>query len=92
MLIATTYIRQVSQWSGISDSEISEIYKRKLGDTKFKHHGAASSMMSNNKDPYRNFRDVPDFSKVNGKNVYSSYLSSSSVVRSLAFMRKFVGI
>jgi hypothetical protein len=87
-------LEKVSQWSGISDQEIADIYKRKLSDasnsnSKFKHHGAASTY---NKDPYVGFRDVPDFSKVNGKSSFSSSGSSSyntnNVLRNLEFMKK----
>jgi hypothetical protein len=58
-------LEKVSQWSGISDQEIADIYRRKLSDasanSKFKHHGAST------RDPYAGFREIPDFTKVNGK-------------------------
>jgi hypothetical protein len=80
---------KVAQWSGISDQEIADIYRRKLSDananSKFKHHGAASATY--NKDPYAGFREIPDFSKVNGKSVFGSD-SSNNVLRNLDMFRR----
>ncbi len=91
-------LEHVYKWSGISDQEIAEIYLTKLKKSGVKQHGASS--VTTKKDPYAGFRDVPDFSKVNGNNnkngsssYYSSYSSASdSVIRSLAFMRKIAGV
>jgi hypothetical protein len=80
-------LEKVSQWSGISDQEIADIYRRKLSDASsnsnstFKHHGAASTI-----DPYAGFRDVPDFSKVNGKSPNSS--NNNVLLRNLDMMRR----
>ena len=80
-------LEKVSQWSGISDQEIADIYQRKLSDasadSKFRHHGASTAV---NKDPYAGFREIPDFSKVNGKSVFGSSDSSNNVLRSLDMM------
>jgi hypothetical protein len=78
-------LEKVSQWSGISDQEIADIYRRKLSDasasnSKFKNHGASA------RDPYAGFREIPDFSKVNGKSVFSG--SSNNVLRNLDMMRR----
>jgi hypothetical protein len=77
-------LEKVSNWSGISDQEIADIYRRKLSDasnanSKFKHHGAST------RDPYVGFRDVPDFSKVNGKFPNSS---NNVLLRNLDMMRR----
>jgi hypothetical protein len=78
-------LEKVSQWSGISDQEIADIYRRKLSDasanSKFKHHGAST------RDPYAGFREIPDFTKVNGKSVFGSD-SSNNVLRNLDMMRR----
>jgi hypothetical protein len=81
-------LEKVYKWSGISDQEIADIYRRKLGD--IKHHGASIVQQQQNKrDPYQNFRDIPDFGKVNGKPVSSSsYSSYNNVLRNLEFMKK----
>ena len=72
------------KWSGISDQDIADIYRRKLGD--IRQHGASSININNRVDPYQNFRDVPDFSKaVNGKPVSST---TNDVLRNLELMRK----
>jgi len=73
----------VYKWSGISDQDIADIYRRKLGD--IRQHGASSSIMPNRGDPYQNFREVPDFSKVNGKSVSST---TNDVLRNLELMKK----
>jgi hypothetical protein len=81
-------LEKVYKWSGISDQEIADIYRRKLGDnsTNFKHHGAS---IINNNDPYRNFREVPDFSKVGGGKSLSSFNNNTNVIlRNLEFMKK----
>jgi hypothetical protein len=84
-------LEKVSLWSGISDQEIADIYKRKLGDasanSKFKHHGAAAAKEDRREDPYTGFREIPDFSKVNGKSVFGSD-SSNNVLRNLDMMRR----
>jgi hypothetical protein len=78
-------LEKVSQWSGISDQEIADIYRRKLSDasanSRFKHHGAST------RDPYAGFREIPDFTKVNGKSVFGSD-SSNNVLRNLDMMRR----
>lgn len=40
-------LEKVYKWSGISDQEIADIYRRKLGD--IKQHGASSTIT---RDPY----------------------------------------
>jgi hypothetical protein len=78
-------LEKVSQWSGISYQEIADIYRRKLSDasanSRFKHHGAST------RDPYAGFREIPDFTKVNGKSVFGSD-SSNNVLRNLDMMRR----
>jgi hypothetical protein len=89
-------LEKVAQWSGISDQEIADIYQRKLGDInkKFRHHGAASSSNvgvtnEERRDPYAGFRDVPDFSKVNGKSLSSfNNNNTNAILRNLEFMKK----
>jgi hypothetical protein len=82
-------LEKVEKWSGISDQEIADIYRRKLSDasnsnSKFKHHGAAST-----RDPYAGFREIPDFSKVNnGKSVFDPSSTSNNVLRNLDMMRR----
>jgi hypothetical protein len=82
-------LEKVSQWSGISDQEIADIYRRKLSDasanSRFKHHGASSTY---NKDPYAGFREIPDFTKVNGKSVFGSDSSNNVLLRNLDMMRR----
>jgi hypothetical protein len=75
-------LEKVSQWSGISDQEIADIYQRKLGDInkKFRHHGAASTT----RDPYAGFRDIPDFFKVNGKSPNSNVLRNLDMFRRIS--------
>jgi hypothetical protein len=86
-------LEKVEKWSGISDQEIADIYRRKLNElnnnSKFKHHGASVIHPTSMKDPYAGFRDVPDFSKVNGKSPNSnSFNNTNNVLRNLDMMRR----
>jgi hypothetical protein len=79
-------LEKVEKWSGISDQEIADIYRRKLGNNNVRQHGAS---IINNNDPYRNFRDIPDFSKVGGKSLSSFSNNNTNVIlRNLEFMKK----
>jgi hypothetical protein len=82
-------LEKVNKWSGISDQEIADIYKRKLADasanSKFKHHGASSTIT---RDPYAGFRDIPDFTKVSGKSPNSSNNFDNVITRNLDMMRR----
>jgi hypothetical protein len=82
-------LEKVEKWSGISDQEIADIYRRKLNElnynSKFKRHSASVVPTSTAKDPYAGFREIPDFSKVNGKSVFDS---SNNVLRNLDMMRR----
>jgi hypothetical protein len=59
-------LEHVYNWSGISDSEIAEIYRRKLNDN-VRQHGASSVKkgMEGDSDSnrYGSFREVPEFYK-----------------------------
>jgi hypothetical protein len=94
-------LEKVYNWSGISDIEIADIYRRRLNDVKQYGASAASSTTSSiknnndknnnnsSKDPYSSFREVPDFRKASAD--YERKINSSNISKLYDLQKKIAG-
>lgn len=82
-------LERVYNWKGMEDADIREHYQGKLlGLTVPVSQKSAST---NNEDPYKNFREVPDFHKASQQDTEKNKVSSPNVLRDLKFMKRIAG-